>query len=380
MNKKPLGIYIHIPFCAKKCKYCDFISFDNKIDKKKLYIDKLVEEINNFNKDNYIVETIFIGGGTPSILSSNEIYKLGSAINEFILSRDIEFSVECNPCNITEEKLIAFKDIGVNRISFGLQSYDNELLKIIGRVHNVDIFEKAYGMARKVGFGNINVDIIFNLPSQEMKSYKRTLEKVIALQPEHISCYGLIIEENTPFWDMIDKGELAMPDEDLDREMYEYSENYLSEKGYTKYEISNYAKVGYECKHNIKYWKREEYIGFGLNSHSMINNQRFSNTKNLEKYLNIDFKNLKATKDDRDIEILDLKAQLEEYIFLGLRLTEGVNILEIGNILNISVYDIYKEVIDKFKNNGLLEFDGRILKLTKKGVSISNYVLSEFIL
>lgn len=378
MSKKSIGIYIHIPFCSKKCKYCDFVSFDNEFQRENIYIDKLIEEINSIKKDIYNVETIFIGGGTPSVLTVENIKKLGIALNEFSFDRDIEFSVECNPCSINREKFIAFKSIGVNRISFGLQSYDNELLKIIGRIHDVETFENKYREARNIGFKNINVDIIFNLPSQNINSFRKTLEKVVELNPEHISAYGLIIEEDTPFYNMVENGEIEMPNEDLDREMYELCEDFLAEKGYYKYEISNYSKNGFACRHNIKYWKREDYIGFGLNAHSLLNNKRFNNTSKFDVYINEDFKESYET--NRDVELLSQKDEIEETIFLGLRLTDGISVYNFEKRFKLSLYDLYSEVIEKFKKDGLVEFDNERLKLTKKGVSLSNYVLSEFLL
>ncbi len=377
MKKVGLGIYIHIPFCSKKCKYCDFASFDNQFDKEDRYIENLVKEIEFFDKSNYIVETVFIGGGTPSVLKEENILKLGQALEKFSFSEKLEFSVECNPCSITERKFKAFKSIGVNRISFGLQAYDDELLKKIGRVHNVAIFENAYNTARQVGFDNINVDIIFNLPSQNVESFKNTLDKVTALNPEHISAYGLIIEEETPFYDMVENGEIEMPDEDLDREMYELCENFLSEKGYSKYEISNYSKEGRECRHNIKYWKRENYFGFGLNSHSMIDNIRFCNASDLEEYLKDDFYINCCNQDKTEVT---KKEQIEETLFLGLRLTSGVDIRKMETDFDINFFELYGDVVKKFEKEELLYIEDNVLKLTKNGVSLSNYVLSEFLL
>ncbi len=377
MKKDSLGIYIHIPFCTKKCKYCDFASFDNQFDKEDRYIENLVKEIEFFNKSNYIVETVFIGGGTPSVLKEENILKLGQALESFEFAENLEFSVECNPCSITESKFKAFKSIGVNRISFGLQAYDDELLKIIGRVHNVSMFENAYNIARKVGFDNINVDIIFNLPSQNIESFRNTLEKVTALNSEHISAYGLIIEEETPFYDMVESGEIEMPDEDLDREMYELCENFLKEKGYNKYEISNYAKVGKECNHNIKYWKRDNYIGFGLNSHSMLDNTRFNNSSDMTEYLKEDFYKTCCNQDKVEVTI---KEQIEETLFLGLRLTEGVDIKKLESDFDVNFFELYGDVIEKFEKEELLYIEDNVLKLTKNGVSLSNYVLSEFLL
>ncbi len=377
MEKKTLGIYIHIPFCSKKCRYCDFASFDNEFDKENLYIKNLIKEIEYFKKDSYIVESVFVGGGTPSVLKEENILKLGKALESFEFSEDLEFTVECNPCSVTKKKFEAFKKIGVNRISFGLQAYDDELSKIIGRVHNVSMFENAFETARITGFDNINVDIIFNLPSQTVKSFENTLDKVTRLKPEHISAYGLIIEEETPFYDMVEKGEILMPDEDLDREMYELCESYLDKKGYEKYEISNYAKKGKECKHNVKYWKRENYIGFGLSAHSMINNIRFNNTRDFEKYLKEDFYGTSCNLDKVEVT---KKEQIEETLFLGLRLTEGINIGKLEEEYNVKFYELFGDVVKKFQKEELIYIKNNKLKLTKNGVSLSNYVLSEFLL
>ncbi len=377
MDKDYLGIYVHIPFCSKKCLYCDFASYDNQFDKEELYIRNLVKEIENFNKEKYIVDSIFIGGGTPSVLSVESILKIGEALNKFDFDKNIEFSVECNPCSINEEKLIAMKSIGVNRISFGLQSYNDNILKSIGRVHNVEMFDKAYKTARDIGIENINVDIMFNLPNQTFEEFKSTLKSVTELEPEHLSVYGLIIEEDTPFYEMVEKKQIDMPDEDVDRDMYELCETYLSERGYNKYEISNYCKDGYECRHNVKYWTREEYIGFGLNSHSMIGNVRFCNTGNLDEYLKEDFYEKYCYIEKEDVSV---QQQIEEYIFLGLRLMDGINIKSLEEKYDVSFNELYGELIEKLEKEKLICVNGDNMKLTKMGVNLSNYVMSQFLM
>jgi oxygen-independent coproporphyrinogen-3 oxidase len=365
--KRPLGIYIHIPFCVRKCKYCDFLSGPANEDTQKKYAEMLLEEIKQY-KDllkKRETETIFFGGGTPSILSGEEIAKILEKLREFgNISKTAEISIEANPGTVTEDKLLHWKKAGVNRISFGLQSANNEELKKLGRIHTWEAFEENYKLARNCGFENINVDLMSALPGQTVDTWKKTMEKVIGLNPEHISAYSLIIEEGTPFYDAYADHPELLPSEEDEREMYYETKRFLASKGYERYEISNYAKKGYECKHNLSYWERVDYLGLGLGAASLLGNVRKSNQTELSEYIKGNFAG--------EEEILDETAAMEEYFFLGLRKMQGVD------------WTPYKEqyaaVVEKLTAEGLLEQEGETVRLTEVGIDVSNYVLSEFLM
>lgn len=369
------SLYIHIPFCKNKCLYCDFPSFHGKDNLMDDYVDALCKEIELKCKKE--IKTIFIGGGTPTYLDVENIEKIGSVINKLSLYKGLEFTVEGNPGTFTKEKLIAFKNIGVNRLSIGLQAYQNYLLKRIGRIHTIEDFLNSFSLAREIGFNNINVDLMFGLPDQTKEAWIGTLEEIIRLNPEHISAYSLIIEEGTPFYEMYLKEELKLPSEDLEREFYNITKEKLNENGYIQYEISNFSKMGRECKHNLVYWNLEEYIGCGSAAHSFIDNKRLSNEEEIEAYIDKMKNYCDATK---EVHINSKNETMEEFMFMGLRKISGISLKEFYEKFNVDIYEIYDEVINKFTSNGLLiETEGN-LRLSSRGIELSNIVMQEFLI
>lgn len=374
-----LGLYIHIPFCAKKCKYCDFNSFKLNIDEKKKYIDALEKEIKFYKEEinNKEIDTIFIGGGTPSILNEEEIQSLFHKIyDNFKIKSDAEITMECNPGTLTKSKLNIMKECGVNRLSIGLQAAQNEHLTYIGRIHTYEVFEKNYMEAKEAGFNNINIDLMYALPNQTEKDWKETLEKVVKLNPSHISAYSLILEENTELFDMYEKKEFTLLDEDTDIEMYEYTINYLRENGYYQYEISNYAKKGFECKHNILYWKGENYLGLGASASGYLNNTRYNNISELKTYEEAIMNNEKPIENK---EILSEEDKIEETIFLGLRMNEGIKFKEIKDKYNVDFREKYKVQIETLEKSDLIRVTDDGICLTQRGREISNTVFIEFL-
>ena len=388
MNKK-IEIYIHIPFCVKKCAYCDFLSCPADDETKDRYVQALCREI-EWSKDclkEYLVDTVFIGGGTPSILEEKYIGQILETLrNAARVSDDAEITIECNPGTLTMEKLEAYKDAGINRISLGLQSANDKELKTIGRIHDYEEFKKSFNLARLAGFNNINVDIMSALPGQTLESYKETLAKVITLNPDHISVYSLIVEDETPLKDRVENGEVALPSEDEEREMYYYTKEFLEKTGYKRYEISNYAKDGYECRHNIGYWKRVEYLGFGIGAASLFKGERFSNTSDINRYMHVLEKEDVMNADEvwkalnENIETLTQKDEMEEFMFLGLRMTDGVSKSDFKKIFNCDIEAVYGNVIEKLANQNLIKEAGDLITLTDKGIDISNIVLANFLL
>ncbi len=382
---KTLELYVHIPFCAQKCSYCDFLSMPAESTVKKAYVRKLKEEIAFWASklaDRQVI-SVFFGGGTPSILPPGEITSLISCIKEgFSLAENVEISIECNPGTLDARKLSAYRAAGINRLSLGLQSAEDKELRLLGRIHTFGDFLESFDGARKAGFHNINVDLMSALPGQTPVSWQQTLKKVTALKPEHISAYSLIIEEGTPFHKIYgyddetrQKGEkpLFLPSEEEEREMYQFTGAYLGEKGYEHYEISNYAKQGKVCRHNIGYWKRTEYLGLGLGASSLIDNCRFSNETNLTLYLKEPFA-------ERTYPQLSRREQMEEFMFLGLRMMEGVSRAAFFEEFSIGLETVYGKEIAILCQEGLLEQkDGRVF-LTGQGIDISNYVFSQFIM
>ncbi len=336
-----LGIYVHIPFCAKKCYYCDFISFPNREERINDYIEALKKEIEYVRIDalnsieNQEITTIYIGGGTPSFIESKYIADIIKTIKEnFVVSKEAEITLEVNPRTVTKEKLQVYKKSGINRLSIGLQSTNNELLKQIGRIHTYEQFIDTYNLARGVGFKNINVDLMLALPNQTINVLEDSVQKVIDLKPEHISVYSLILEEETKLCDLVKNKELNLLDDELEREMYWKVKEKLEQSGYNHYEISNYAKYGYESKHNMNCWKQEEYIGIGLAAHSYVNGVRYSNTEDLDTYIDT----YKLGKNNKDIITIHEKQNFiekqKEYMILGLRKIEGVKISSFKNRFN----------------------------------------------
>jgi oxygen-independent coproporphyrinogen III oxidase len=375
-NKKELSLYIHIPFCKQKCFYCDFPSYASIDHLREDYVEALCKEIEE-KAINYKIKSIFIGGGTPSYLETNEIVKMLKSINKLNLSENMEFTMECNPGALEEEKLKSMLDGGVNRISMGLQAVQNSLLKDIGRIHSFKQFEENFKLARKVGFKNINVDLMFGLPNQNLEEWKESLETIARLNPEHISAYSLIIEEGTAFYKLWERNKLILPSEEEERDMYAITKNILKDYGYNQYEISNYAKVGFECYHNKVYWRSDEYLGIGSASTSFIDGKRIKNIENVKTYID----KINSGEDViEDVTINTLEDSMEEFVFMGLRMIEGINIKEFNRRFGVNIESIYKEVIDKNINKKLLVLDNDNLKLTEKGIELSNSVMSDFIL
>ncbi len=371
-----LGLYIHIPFCVQKCKYCDFNSYKMVENKKNRFLSDLKKEMALYKNKDIKINSIFFGGGTPSILNNKDMQFIMDEIKQnFCIDENAEISMECNPGTLNEDKLKFMKDIGINRLSIGLQAVQENLLGYIGRIHNYTQFEKNYLEARKAGFENINIDLMYNLPHQTFEDWKETLHKIVDLNPEHISAYSLILEEGTKLYDMYMDKEFDLGDEDEDIKMYEYAIDYLKSHGYNQYEISNYAKMGYECKHNILYWKCKNYIGLGPGASGYINNVRYNNVKSLEDYHN------KLCKNEKPIDFyeeLEDKDKIEEKIIMGLRMNEGI-IFKDFEEFEIDFKEKYKEQLDKHLKLELIEMTQDGFKFTQKGREISNNIFLDYI-
>lgn len=416
-----LELYVHIPFCVRKCAYCDFLSFLSSEDLRQKYVDALIREIRSCKNtyQGYRVPTVFIGGGTPSILSPVQIQAIFSAIREtFRVDTHAEITMEANPGTVTEEKLLAWKGAGVNRISIGLQSVRDEELRMLGRIHDYRQFLDTWKLVRQAGMENVNIDLISAIPGQTLESWRETLRKTAELAPEHLSVYSLIIEEGTPFYERYSNGPRnlrsedrergtkkdasqdvrdgaqgpadpagafgsddqqypPLPDEETERLMYEETENILAEYGYARYEISNYAKPGCACRHNIGYWQRKAYLGIGLGSSSLIGKTRFCHTSDLETYLACAGDPGKICEEE---QFLSEKEEMEEFMFLGLRMMCGVRKSEFLRLFGVPVDTVYGEPLKKLQGHGLLEIEKDTIRLTKRGIDISNYVFEQFLL
>ena len=409
---KELELYLHIPFCERKCAYCDFLSAPADLPVRISYIKKLQEEIAYYGAQygEYQVSSIFFGGGTPTILEGYQLAAILETVKEhFNITTDAEITVECNPGTLTAGKAEKLVQAGFNRLSMGLQSADDRELQLLGRIHNFAQFLESYDLARKAGFQNINVDLMSALPGQTLKSWQDTLQKVTALRPEHISAYSLIIEEGTPFYERFAEDERIreegghprlLPEEDVERQMYELTETFLHTKGYERYEISNYAKPGYECRHNCGYWTRKDYLGLGLGASSLVEHQRFQNTSDLKTYLEQEYlpqcegqheriaetiqlqeeTGLTQTGHHIHIETLDKKSEMEEFMFLGLRLMAGISRQQFEKKFQVTLNSVYGEVLRKLKGEQLIEEVAGYVRLTEHGIDVSNYVLAEFLL
>ena len=365
-----IGLYVHIPFCKRKCNYCDFASFVPANDFRRKYIDALVAEIKEYGKsDRRAVDTVFFGGGTPSLLLPEELSRIMEALRSaFWISPDSEITAEINPGTLNEGILDSFLHHGFNRFSVGLQSIHENELKNLGRIHGFEDFLNTYKLLRARGVKNISVDLMFGIPEQTKASFASTLDKIIELSPEHISVYGLILEEGTPFFDTRDK--LPLPNEDEEREMYFLASRRLRAAGYLHYEISNFAKGGFECRHNLKYWRREEYIGVGLAAHSFLDGRRFSNSRDTESYFN----------KERSLEPLPEKEDESfEYAMLNLRTASGISLSEYKERFCKNFTDGKEEIINKHLSLGLIVLDGESLRLTPEGFYLSNTVLSDLL-
>ncbi|MDK0978533.1 radical SAM family heme chaperone HemW [Clostridium perfringens] len=374
-----ISLYIHIPFCAQKCLYCDFPSFARKDHLRKAYIEALNKEIINLREkhNNLEINTIFIGGGTPSVLESNELECLLKEIAKLNMAKDIEYSMECNPGNLTEEKLEVMKKYGVNRISMGLQAKQDNLLKGLGRIHNYKTFKENFLLAKKVGFNNINVDLMFGLPNQSLNEWEETLREIISLEPAHISAYSLIIEEGTTFYNLYENDKLKLPTEEEERKMYHLAKEILEENGFNQYEISNYAKEGKECRHNLAYWNMDNWIGVGSAAASYINGKRIKNISSVEEYINSINERGEAVE-----EIINNSKNdnMEEFMFMGLRKINGIDENEFKKRFGMNINDVYGEILNKYIDEGLLIRESGRVFLSEKGIEISNIIMADFLL
>lgn len=378
MQNKELGIYIHIPFCKQKCYYCDFISYSDKCDQISNYIDSLIKEIEVFDFSNYKVTSIYIGGGTPSYVDSKYIKQILTKLHKKVDFKEVEITIEVNPGTVTRKKLQDYKEQGINRISIGLQSAKDRLLRQIGRIHTYQEFLEAYYLAKEVGFKNINVDLMLGLPNQTIQDLKESLNKIIELNPNHISVYSLIVEEGTKIAKLLQEGKIKLPAEEQERNMYWYVKNQLELNGYHHYEISNFAKEGKESRHNMNCWNQEEYIGFGAAAHSYINNVRFSNTSNVEEYIE-NMNNANIQKNVTIEEEQTLEDKKNEFMMLGFRKLEGVNISKFKEKFIENPIFLYRDKLNKLSAEGLIEIDLNRIKLTNKGLDFANLVFEEFI-
>ena len=425
--KKELGIYLHIPFCKKKCYYCDFISYSDKLLYQEKYINALLSEIES-QKDilkECNITTIYIGGGTPSIIDVKNIQVVMNKLDEILnfknpnlIKEPIEITIEVNPGTVTKEKLEQYYNLGINRLSIGLQSTQDKLLKQIGRIHTYSEFLQTYNWAREIGFKNINIDLMIGLPNQSIEDIKETVENIIILNPEHISVYSLIVEQGTKIAELIDSGDLKLPDEDLERMEYSYVKNKLELTGFKQYEISNFAKENYYSKHNVNCWKQKEYIGFGISAHSYFENIRFSNTEDFNKYIDSGYsdfekfniknllKNINCSELEEETiienqelsrakiikyieleskglktihEIQTTEEKQKEYMLLGLRMLEGVSISEFKQKFGENPIYLFRESLSKLVEEELIKIDLDNIFLTRKGLDLANLVWEEFV-
>ena len=377
IKNNEIGVYVHIPFCKKKCDYCDFISYCNKDNLIEDYVQAVKAEIQTQNIKPEIT-TIYIGGGTPSYIDSKYIIEILEKIKEKNVSSNAEITIEVNPGTVTKEKLEDYIKSGINRISIGLQTTNDELLKQIGRIHNFTQFLETYKLAKKVGFKNINVDLMLGLPNQRIKDLKESLEQIIKLKPKHISVYSLIVENGTPIANKIEKGEMQLPDEELERNMYWFVKNTLELNGFIHYEISNFAKKGYESKHNLNCWNQKEYIGIGASAHSYRDITRYSNTENIEEYIeNVNNGNFNRNKIIHEVQKED--DAKKEFMLLGLRKIKGVDINQFKNKFGDNPIYLFRNELKKLTDERLLIIDNNNIRLTNKGLDLANLVWEEFI-
>lgn len=377
LAKNEIGIYVHIPFCKKKCDYCDFISYCNKDNLIEKYVEAMKKEIESQNIKPEIT-TIYIGGGTPSYIDSKYIIQIMNKIKEKNVSPNAEITIEVNPGTVTMEKLEDYRSCGINRISIGLQSTNDTLLKEIGRIHDFKQFLETYKMAKKVGFKNINVDLMLGLPNQRIKDLKESLEQILKLKPKHVSVYSLIVEDGTPIANKIEKGELQLPDEELERNMYWFVKNTLELNGYKHYEISNFAKKGYESKHNLNCWNQKEYIGIGVAAHSYRDITRYSNTENIEEYIkNVNNEEFNKNKIIHEVQKED--DAKKEFMLLGLRKIDGIKISDFKNKFGDNPIYLYRNELKKLVDEKLLIIDNNNIRLSNKGIDLANLVWEEFV-
>lgn len=396
--KKPLSIYVHIPFCKHKCMYCDFLSFDNETNSKKIqYVNALMSEIRMYKPyaDRYSVKTIYIGGGTPTTLDEALISNILKTINHiFNVDRFAEITIEANPGTIKYMDLLAYRELGINRISIGLQSADDDMLRLLGRIHNYEEFENGFDAARRAGFKNISVDVMSGLPGQDMHTLVDTLTRVTELGPEHISVYSLQVEEGTMLSQRPDILDM-LPDENTERSMYTMTKKVLKAAGYNRYEVSNYSKPGMESRHNTVYWTGGQYIGIGIGAASYFKGERFKNISNLDNYIEIceDIREELTKETDRvrlydsatailreDVQTIYVDSRMEEFMYLGLRMTNGISRKDFQERFNRDVFEVYGDPINKYSTDGYIIVDDDRIRLSDKGIDVSNYILADFIL
>ena len=373
-----MELYLHMPFCVRKCAYCDFLSFPSGAETQRMYAKRLMEDIGVMGKryGEIPVETIFIGGGTPSVPDSGLIVEIMEHVRHaFHVADGAEISMEANPGTVTREKLTDYRKAGINRLSFGLQSANDRELKLLGRIHTWAEFLESFTLARECGFANLNIDLMSALPGQTCESWKETLSRVTDLDPEHISAYSLIIEEGTPFGERYgsEEGRKLLPDEDSEREMYHETKRFLKDCGYERYEISNYAKPGRECRHNIGYWTGVPYLGLGLGASSYLDGCRFTVNPDMKQYLE------EKPGMFTDIEKLTKKDMEEEFFYVGLRMTAGVSLSEFERRFGISAKEVYPGLMETFVKEKAARFEGDRFVLTDYGLDVSNYIMAQFL-
>lgn len=373
-----MELYLHMPFCVRKCAYCDFLSFPSGAETQRMYAKRLMKDIDVMGKryEEIPVETIFIGGGTPSVPDSGLIVEIMEHVRHaFHVADGAEISMEANPGTVTREKLTDYRKAGINRLSFGLQSANDRELKLLGRIHTWAEFLESFTLARECGFANLNIDLMSALPGQTCESWKETLSRVTALDPEHISAYSLIIEEGTPFGERYgsEEGRKLLPDEDSEREMYHETKRFLKDCGYERYEISNYAKPGRECRHNIGYWTGVSYLGLGLGASSYLDGCRFTVNPDMKQYLE------EKPGMFVDIEKLTKKDMEEEFFYVGLRMTAGVSLSEFERRFGISAKEVYPGLMETFVKEKAARFEGDRFVLTDYGLDVSNYIMAQFL-
>ncbi|MBR4172833.1 MAG: oxygen-independent coproporphyrinogen III oxidase [Clostridia bacterium] len=366
------GLYIHIPFCIKKCAYCDFNSVQASDSVKEAYVNSLLFEMAEYKGLNF--DTVYIGGGTPTTLKTELLKEVINGIKQnFVLRVNTEFTVEMNPKTANREKLASLNKMGVNRLSIGVQSFCDTELKTLGRIHNSNDAKDAVILAKESGFENISIDLMSAIPHQTIDSFSKTLETAISLNPDHISCYSLILEENTPLYNQVKSGEITLCDEDTERSLYELAVSTLEKNGYIQYEISNFAKNGRASRHNIKYWTMEEYVGLGVSAHSFFEGRRFANTDSVKEYIAKNFRKGES-------ESLTKNDMMSEFVFLGLRMLEGISETEFFERFGVTIFEVFPKPIEKFVKTGfLLRENGRI-RLSKEAVGVSNQIMCEFLL
>ena len=384
--KPALELYIHIPFCERKCNYCDFLSFRAEPGMHEDYVSQLIKELTGMSAvcSNYSVSSVFVGGGTPSILQAEYIETILDTIRKhYDLSETAEITIECNPGTIIRHKLAAYKAAGINRLSIGLQSADNAELKLLGRVHSFEDFLKTFQAARMEGFQNINVDLINCFPMQSMKTWRKTLRTVLMLKPEHVSVYNLIIEPGTPFAEMQKEGVLMMPSEEEQEKIDAYTKSYMQRSGYSRYEFSNWCRPGFECRHNYGYWTGVPYLGFGLGAASYFSGYRWKNTSDIGEYLGLNPEKDPDGAAERlrtEVTKLSREDRMEEFMYLGLRCTEGVSAMSFLGKFGVQIDEVFGKPLERNMSLGLMEQDGDRYRLTERGIDVSNRVLSEFLL